>query len=64
MHKNIRFKQRCGECGALFEDGEEIYVWDNRYVCCECFDNLFAALSRTDKALRGGIVVTNYPISE
>ena len=62
MNKSLYLRHRCGECSALFEEGEEIYLWENRYVCGECFDALFGALSRFEKALMSGCEVRNYPL--
>ena len=46
----------------LFEEGEEIYLWEDSYVCGECFDALFGALSRFERALMSGCEVRNYPL--
>lgn len=62
MNKRLYCRQCCGECMALFEEGEEIYLWQDRYVCGECFDALYDGLSRFEKALRAGCEVVNYPI--
>lgn len=62
MYKNLYLRPRCGECSAIFEEGEEIYLWESSYVCGECFDALFGGLSRFEKALKSGCVVTNHPI--
>ena len=62
MNKSMYLKQRCGECAALFEEGEEIYLWEDSYVCGECFDALFGALSRFERALMSGCEVRNYAL--
>lgn len=50
----------CAECGADFEDGEEIYSWDEGFVCCDCFDSLFDDLSRSERAELLGCEVIKY----
>lgn len=44
----------CGECGCELWPWEEIYSWETRggteYVCEDCFDALFASLSRRERA--------------
>ena len=62
MNKSLHLRRRCGECSALFEEGEEIYLWEDSYVCGECFDALFDSLSRFEKALMSGCEIRNYPI--
>ena len=61
MNKRTNIRRRCGECAAPFEEGEEIYLWEDRYVCGECFDALFDSLSRFEKALMSGCEIRNYP---
>lgn len=62
MNRRFNLARRCGECAALFEEGEEIFLWKELYVCGECFDALFDTLSRFEKALMCGCEVRNYPL--
>ena len=44
----------CGECGCELASWEPVYSWGNgmetEYVCEDCFDSLFLALTREEKA--------------
>ncbi len=61
MNRRSYKKRHCGECAALFEEGEEIYLWEDSYVCGECFDALCDGLSRFERALMSGCKVENFP---
>lgn len=62
MNRSLYLRNRCGECAARFEEGEEIFLWKDSYICGECFDALFGDLSRFEKALMSGCEVRNYPL--
>lgn len=50
----------CCECRVPFEDGEEMYSWEDGCVCGECFDALFNELDRYERAQLTGSRIKNY----
>lgn len=43
-------KLRCKDCGAVFQSGDEIYIWENDLLCGQCFDWRCRELSRRERA--------------
>ena len=50
----------CMECRVTFEIDEEMFSWENGWVCAECFDALFSELDRYERAQLIGSRVINY----
>ncbi len=50
----LRHKTHCTECCAIFNDWDTVYSWyengEYGYLCEDCFDAKFDALSRIEKA--------------
>lgn len=42
---NALQRGRCMECRAEFEQDEEMFSWENGWVCAECFEALFRSLT-------------------
>ncbi len=65
MHLNKNYTQSCcGECRLPFENGDEMFSWENELVCADCFDALFSELDRYDRARLIGSRLKNYRCSE
>ncbi|NCB51074.1 MAG: hypothetical protein EOM54_04230 [Clostridia bacterium] len=53
----------CGQCGCRLAPWENVWSWNadgtTEYLCEDCFDSLFFALSRMERAaLIGSEVIT------
>ena len=55
-------KPCCNECGAVFTAGDELFSWENAFVCGDCFDGLCSELSRIERAVSMGCEVRIYDI--
>ncbi len=57
---NALQRGRCMECRAEFEQDEEMFSWENGWVCAECFEALFSELDRHERARLIGCRIINY----
>lgn len=60
LDNGYKYTAYCGQCRLGFEDGEEMFSWENEYVCADCFDALFSELDRCDRARLIGSRIENY----
>ncbi len=60
MNKTNENTAYCGQCRLMFEDGEEMFLWEDGLVCADCFDALFSELDRYDRARLIGSRIKNY----
>lgn len=38
------------DCGCEIYEGEEMYEWDGKTLCSDCFDDKFSEMTRREKA--------------